>query len=69
MNVITFVSMLRKQYGTENVILSDIKKPPPHVYSSGKQNEIHTIFNLFFPICLNLSCPLNRSLCCLLFSH
>lgn len=27
--------MLREQYGTENVILSDIKKPPPHVFSSG----------------------------------
>ncbi|XP_040925238.1 L-threonine dehydrogenase 2 isoform X2 [Betta splendens] len=26
--------LLRKHYGTENVILSDIKKPPPHVYSS-----------------------------------
>ncbi|XP_061823944.1 L-threonine dehydrogenase 2 [Nerophis lumbriciformis] len=27
--------LLRKQYGTENVILSDIKKPPPHVCKSG----------------------------------
>lgn len=27
--------MLRKQYGAENVILSDIKKPPPHVFRSG----------------------------------
>uniref|UniRef100_A0A3P9I1V3 L-threonine 3-dehydrogenase, mitochondrial n=1 Tax=Oryzias latipes TaxID=8090 RepID=A0A3P9I1V3_ORYLA len=27
--------MLRKQYGAENVILSDIKKPPPHVSNSG----------------------------------
>uniref|UniRef100_A0AAV2JGR3 L-threonine 3-dehydrogenase, mitochondrial n=1 Tax=Knipowitschia caucasica TaxID=637954 RepID=A0AAV2JGR3_KNICA len=27
--------MLRKQYGTDNVILSDIKKPPPHVFRSG----------------------------------
>lgn len=27
--------MLRKQYGTDNVILSDIKKPPPHVFRTG----------------------------------
>ncbi|XP_056867692.1 L-threonine dehydrogenase 2 isoform X1 [Takifugu flavidus] len=27
--------MLRKQYGTDNVILSDIKKPSPDVYKSG----------------------------------
>uniref|UniRef100_G3NW95 L-threonine 3-dehydrogenase, mitochondrial n=1 Tax=Gasterosteus aculeatus aculeatus TaxID=481459 RepID=G3NW95_GASAC len=27
--------ILREQYGSENVILSDIKKPPPHVLSSG----------------------------------
>ncbi|KAG7463214.1 hypothetical protein JOB18_043470 [Solea senegalensis] len=27
--------LLRKQYGKENVILSDIKKPPPHVVSDG----------------------------------
>lgn len=55
MNVIVFVSILRKQYGTENVILSDIKKPPPHVYSSGKQNEIHTIFLSFFPHLFKIS--------------
>lgn len=30
-------STFRKQYGTENVILSDIKKPPPHIYTSGMQ--------------------------------
>nr|XP_020464356.1 L-threonine 3-dehydrogenase, mitochondrial-like isoform X2 [Monopterus albus] len=27
--------ILRKQYGTENVILTDIKKPAPHVFSNG----------------------------------
>ncbi|XP_061651451.1 L-threonine dehydrogenase 2 [Phyllopteryx taeniolatus] len=27
--------VLRKQYGTENVILSDIKKPLPHIFNSG----------------------------------
>lgn len=39
MKVIIFALMSRKQYGTENVILSDIKKPPPHVYHSGMQNK------------------------------
>lgn len=26
----------RKQFGKDNVILSDIKKPPAHVFHSGK---------------------------------
>ena len=30
------IYIFREQYGKENVILSDIKKPPAHVLSSGK---------------------------------
>lgn len=33
-------STFRKQYGTENVILSDIKKPPPHIYTTGMHKLI-----------------------------
>uniref|UniRef100_A0A668UBQ6 L-threonine 3-dehydrogenase, mitochondrial n=1 Tax=Oreochromis aureus TaxID=47969 RepID=A0A668UBQ6_OREAU len=35
LNVVIFLLMSRKQYGRDNVILSDIKKPPPHVYANG----------------------------------
>lgn len=44
--------MSRKQYGTENVILSDIKKPPPHVYSSGMQNQT-ILFNSLLSFTVN----------------
>nr|XP_019940551.1 PREDICTED: L-threonine 3-dehydrogenase, mitochondrial-like isoform X1 [Paralichthys olivaceus]XP_019940552.1 PREDICTED: L-threonine 3-dehydrogenase, mitochondrial-like isoform X1 [Paralichthys olivaceus] len=37
---------LRKQYGRDNVILSDIKKPPPHVFTSGMQN-LNMVVRLF----------------------
>ncbi|CAG09912.1 unnamed protein product, partial [Tetraodon nigroviridis] len=43
--------MLRKQYGTDNVILSDIKKPPPDVYKSGTQHFSNgAIFLLKSPV-------------------
>ncbi|XP_034433054.1 L-threonine dehydrogenase 2 isoform X2 [Hippoglossus hippoglossus] len=48
---------LRKLYGRENVILSDIKKPPPHVFTSGMQN-INTFLWLFvscFPLLILLN--------------
>uniref|UniRef100_A0A3B4FBR1 L-threonine 3-dehydrogenase, mitochondrial n=1 Tax=Pundamilia nyererei TaxID=303518 RepID=A0A3B4FBR1_9CICH len=35
LNIIILLLMSRKQYGRDNVILSDIKKPPPHVYANG----------------------------------
>lgn len=52
--------MSRQQYGKENVILSDIKKPPPHVFASGMQKQIQTFgtflcisdFTLMYNFCL-----------------
>lgn len=49
-----FLLLSRKQYGAENVILSDIKKPPPHVFNSGTQNLFDPLYvwfhiqNLYF---------------------
>lgn len=33
----------RKQFGKYNIILSDIRKPPAHVYQSGECQYIHTV--------------------------
>ncbi|XP_023570436.1 L-threonine 3-dehydrogenase, mitochondrial isoform X2 [Octodon degus] len=46
-------SLLRKRYGKDNVILSDIKKPPSHVFCSG----LHNILDLAEEYNLRLFIP------------
>ncbi|XP_046874225.1 L-threonine dehydrogenase 2 isoform X1 [Hypomesus transpacificus] len=51
--------MLRKQYGRDNVILSDIKKPPSEVFSSGKPEEVIQVsissIKITYLLCFTLS--------------
>ncbi len=47
----------RKQFGKYNVILSDIRKPPAHVYQSGECPYIHTVNRILETETFHISSP------------
>ncbi|KTG01967.1 hypothetical protein cypCar_00044575, partial [Cyprinus carpio] len=49
--------LLRKQFGKYNVILSDIRKPPAHVYQSSECQYIHTVGSILETETFHISSP------------